>query len=58
MGKRIISSGVFSFFQKMDFPGRYGDKKAKHNKKNSVCRTPYFRRHTSYDHDFWYTCGK
>ena len=26
--------------------------------KNYVCSTPYIMKHTSYDHEFWYTCVK
>ena len=26
--------------------------------KNSLCHTPYLRKHRSYDCDFWYTCVK
>ena len=30
----------------------------KNGPKNSVCRAPYLRNHTSYDFYLWYSCVK
>ena len=59
MCKIIICLGVFfSFFQNFDFLILRGVKEQKWPKltKNSACNTPYLKKHTTYDHDFWYTC--
>ena len=52
--KRIISPGAFFIFQEFYSSGLFVQKKGK----NSVCHTPYSRKHTSYDCGFWYTFVK
>ena len=56
--KGIISPFFFlHFFQMLIFGVNSGVKGQKRPKmtKNYICHTPYFRKHISYDHDFWYT---
>ena len=64
MYKRIISPGIFWFFQNLDIwdhQERGCRKRVKNGlkwQKFFVCLTPCLRNHTSYDCDFWCTCVK
>ena len=51
MFKRIISPGIFSFFQNLDFPGFQEGKIAK-NGYHLIPQEPYNDPHV------WYTCVK
>ena len=59
--KRIISPGVFFFFfifskfLLSELLGGYKGKKWPKTAKSFVCGTLYLKKHTPYDHDFWYT---
>ena len=59
--KIIISSSVFFHFFKILIFWVHSPLKGQKwsiMTKDSVCRTPYLRNHTSYDCDFWYACVK
>ena len=58
--KDNISRVFLHFFQILIFVVNSGVKvqKMDQNDKNCICCTPYLRKHTSYDCDFWYTCAK
>ena len=59
--RKIISLCLLLHFSEILFfgvsSGVKGQKMAQNDKK-IVCRTPYLRKHTSYDCDFWYPFEK